>query len=67
MTARNREENADIPADITVHFVDEYDPQASPTGAKGIGELGATGVDAAVAAAIHDAVGVRVRELPILP
>lgn len=41
--------------------------EASPIGAKGIGELGATGVDAAVAAAIHDAVGVRVRELPILP
>ncbi len=59
--------NADIPADITVHFVDEYDQHASPIGAKGIGELGATGVDAAVAAAVHDAVGVRVRELPILP
>ena len=29
--------------------------------------LGATGVDAAVAAAVHDAVGVRVRDLPILP
>ena len=55
--------NADVPADITVHFVDEYDQHASPIGAKGIGELGATGVDAAV----HDAVGVRVRELLILP
>jgi hypothetical protein len=32
-----------------------------------VGELGATGVDAAVAAAVHDAVGVRVRDLPILP
>ena len=32
-----------------------------------IGETGATGVDAAVAAAVHDAVGVRVRDLPILP
>ena len=36
-------------------------------GARGIGELGATGVDAAVAAAVHDAVGMRVRDLPILP
>jgi xanthine dehydrogenase YagR molybdenum-binding subunit len=59
--------NADIPADIDVAFVDEYDETASLIGARGIGELGATGVDAAVAAAVHDAVGVRVRELPILP
>jgi xanthine dehydrogenase YagR molybdenum-binding subunit len=59
--------NADIPADIDVSFVDEYDETASLIGAKGIGELGATGVDAAVAAAVYDAVGVRVRDLPILP
>jgi xanthine dehydrogenase YagR molybdenum-binding subunit len=59
--------NADIPADIDVSFVDEYDEAASLIGAKGIGELGATGVDAAVAAAVYDAVGVRVRDLPILP
>jgi xanthine dehydrogenase YagR molybdenum-binding subunit len=59
--------NADIPTDITVHFVEEYDEQASAIGARGIGELGATGVDAAVAAAVYDAVGVRVRDLPILP
>ena len=59
--------NADIPADIDVSFVDEFDEAASLIGARGIGELGATGVDAAVAAAVHDAVGVRVREVPILP
>ncbi len=59
--------NADIPADIDVSFVDEYDEAASLIGARGIGELGATGVDAAVAAAVHDATGVRVRDLPILP
>ncbi|HYG85019.1 MAG TPA: xanthine dehydrogenase family protein molybdopterin-binding subunit [Azospirillum sp.] len=59
--------NADIPTDITIHFVEEYDDHASAIGARGIGELGATGVDAAVAAAVHDAVGVRVRALPILP
>jgi xanthine dehydrogenase YagR molybdenum-binding subunit len=59
--------NADIPTDITIHFVDEFDEHASAIGARGIGELAATGVDAAVAAAVHDAVGVRVRELPILP
>jgi xanthine dehydrogenase YagR molybdenum-binding subunit len=59
--------NADIPADIDVSFVDEFDEAASLIGARGIGELGATGVDAAVAAAVFDAVGVRVREVPILP
>ncbi|MBM0104273.1 xanthine dehydrogenase family protein molybdopterin-binding subunit [Steroidobacter sp. S1-65] len=59
--------NADIPAAITVHFVEEHDEHASPLGAKGIGELGATGVAAAVANAVFDAVGIRVRELPILP
>jgi xanthine dehydrogenase YagR molybdenum-binding subunit len=59
--------NADIPSDITIHFVDEYDEHASAIGARGIGELGATGVDAAVAAAVYDAVGLRFRELPITP
>jgi xanthine dehydrogenase YagR molybdenum-binding subunit len=59
--------NADIPSDIQIHFVDEFDPHASAIGARGIGELGATGVDAAVANAVFDAVGVRVRELPITP
>jgi xanthine dehydrogenase YagR molybdenum-binding subunit len=59
--------NADIPADIQVHFVDESDAHASPTGARGIGELGATGVAAAVANAVYDAVGIRRRDLPITP
>lgn len=59
--------NADIPADITIRFVDENDPLASPIGARGIGELAATGVAAAVANAVQDAVGVRVRDLPITP
>jgi len=59
--------NADIPSDIAIHFVDEVDKHASPIGARGIGELGATGVAAAVANAVYDAIGVRVRDLPILP
>src|SRR5439155_14694402 len=59
--------NADIPSAIDVGFIDEYDPHASPTGARGIGELGATGVAPAVANAIFDAVGLRVRQVPILP
>jgi xanthine dehydrogenase YagR molybdenum-binding subunit len=58
--------NADIPS-IEIHFVDEFDAHASPLGAKGIGELGATGVAAAVANAVFHATGKRVRELPITP
>ncbi len=59
--------NADIPADIDVGFVDEFDEHASAFGGKGIGELGATGVSAAIANAVYDAVRVRVRRVPILP
>ena len=59
--------NADIPAELTVLFTDEFDAQASPLGAKGIGELGATGVAPAVANAVFDATGKRVRELPMVP
>jgi xanthine dehydrogenase YagR molybdenum-binding subunit len=59
--------NADISASIDVIFVDEFDRHASPLGAKGIGELGATGVAAAVANAVFDATGKRIRSLPIGP
>jgi xanthine dehydrogenase YagR molybdenum-binding subunit len=60
--------NADIPGDrIDVIFVDEFDEHASPIGAKGIGELGATGVAAAVANAVFAATGKRIRDLPITP
>ena len=59
--------NADIPSTIDVGFIEEFDPHASPIGARGIGELGGTGVAAAIANAIFDAVGVRVRKVPILP
>ncbi len=59
--------NADIPATIDIAFVDEFDAHAGPLGAKGIGELSATGVAAAVANAVFDATGKRIRELPITP
>ena len=59
--------NADIPADVTVHFIDEIDEHAGPIGGKGIGELGATGVAAAVANAVFQATGKRIRDLPITP
>jgi xanthine dehydrogenase YagR molybdenum-binding subunit len=59
--------NADIPEDVIIHFVDEMDEHASPIGGRGIGELGATGVAAAVANAVFDATGKRIRDLPITP
>jgi len=59
--------NADIPSDITFHFVDEVDDKASPIGGKGVGELGATGVAAAIANAVFQATGKRIRDLPITP
>ena len=46
-------------------FVDEFDPHASAIGARGIGELGATGVAAAIANAIWHATGKRIRRLPV--
>jgi len=56
--------NADVP-DIDVIFVDEDDPYVNPIGVKGLGEIGTTGVAAAVANAVFHATGVRVRDLPI--
>ena len=56
--------HADIPHQDVV-FLDETDPMSSPMKAKGVGELGICGVGAAVANAIYNATGVRVREYPI--
>ncbi len=56
--------NADIP-EIDVMFMDERDPQTNPLGTKGIGEIGCVGVTAAIANAVYNATGVRVRDLPI--
>jgi xanthine dehydrogenase YagR molybdenum-binding subunit len=58
--------NADIPS-IEVHWLDEVDEHVNPMGAKGIGEIGIVGTAAAVANAVFDATGVRIRELPITP
>jgi len=59
--------NADMPPTIEIAFVDEVDTRSGLLGAKGIGELGTTGVAAAVANAVYDAIGLRVRDLPITP
>jgi xanthine dehydrogenase YagR molybdenum-binding subunit len=48
-----------------VVFLDETDPMSSPMKAKGVGELGICGVGAAIANAIFNATGVRVRDYPI--
>ena len=56
--------HADIPHQEVV-FLDETDPMSSPMKAKGVGELGLCGVGAAVANAIHNATGIRVRDYPI--
>jgi len=58
--------NADIPQ-IQVSFIDKPDPQISPLGARGIGEIGITGIAAAIANGVYHATGIRVRDLPITP
>ncbi|MGE5524086.1 MAG: xanthine dehydrogenase family protein molybdopterin-binding subunit, partial [Rhodospirillaceae bacterium] len=56
--------NADI-GTIDVTFIDENDTAFNPVGARGIGEIGITGIPAAIANAIYHATGKRVRDLPI--
>ncbi|MEO3888577.1 hypothetical protein [Nonomuraea sp. B5E05] len=58
--------NADT-VPIDVHFLDYPDTRLSPTGARGIGELGTVGAAAAFANAVYNATGERVRRLPITP
>jgi xanthine dehydrogenase YagR molybdenum-binding subunit len=53
----------DVP-EIEVMWSDIPDPRA-PMGARGVGEIGITGVAAAVANAIYNATGKRIRDLPI--
>ena len=54
-------------ATIEVHFVGEPDFAFNPIGARGMGEIGITGMAAAVANAVYHATGKRVRDLPITP
>jgi xanthine dehydrogenase YagR molybdenum-binding subunit len=56
--------NADIP-EVEVFFADENDLHASALGARGVGELGACGVPAAIANAVFHATGTRVRNFPL--
>lgn len=56
--------NADI-GQMDVVFVREDDPHGTPLATKGIGELGICGAAAAVANAIYNATGARIRDFPV--
>ena len=56
--------NADVPS-IEALFVDERDDEVNALGIKGVGEIGIVGVAAAIANAVFNATGIRVRDLPI--
>ncbi|PLR49687.1 aldehyde oxidoreductase molybdenum-binding subunit PaoC [Chimaeribacter arupi] len=56
--------HADIPEQEVI-FLEEADAVSSPMKAKGVGELGLCGVSAAIANAVYNATGVRVRDYPI--
>jgi xanthine dehydrogenase YagR molybdenum-binding subunit len=56
--------HADIPHQEVI-FIDKPDPISSPMKAMGVGELGICGSGAAVANAVYNATGARVRDYPI--
>ena len=58
--------NLDVP-EIDVHFIGKPDPHISQIGARGVGEIGITGVSAAIANAVFNATGKRLRDLPLTP
>lgn len=56
--------HADVPP-VEVVMLEEFDPHANALGSKGLGELGICGAGAAVANAVYNACGARVRDYPI--
>ena len=58
--------NLDVP-EIDVQFIGKPDPHNSPIGARGVGEIGGVGVAAAIANAVFNATGKRIRDLPLTP
>jgi xanthine dehydrogenase YagR molybdenum-binding subunit len=56
--------HADAPS-VEIVMLDESDPLANDLGSKGIGELGICGAGAAVANAVYNACGARLRDYPI--
>jgi len=55
--------HADMP-EFDIAMIEEDDPHL-PGSVKGIGMLGSAGIQAAIASAVHDAIGKRIRHLPI--
>ena len=55
---------ADI-GSVEVIMVPEVDTEVNPLGIKGLGELGIVGGSAALANAVYNATGTRIRELPV--
>ena len=58
--------HADVP-EMDISWIDEPDLNFNSMGCRGVGEIGITGVAAAIANAVYHATGVRVRDLPITP
>jgi xanthine dehydrogenase YagR molybdenum-binding subunit len=59
--------HADVPTAVEAIMLAGFDDKASPLGCKGVGELGICGAGAAIANAVYNACGVRVRDYPITP
>jgi xanthine dehydrogenase YagR molybdenum-binding subunit len=57
--------NADAP-EITIELIEVEDKGINPLGVKGVGEIGQVGVAAAIANAVFNATGRRIRELPLV-
>jgi xanthine dehydrogenase YagR molybdenum-binding subunit len=57
--------NADVPAEIDAIFIPEHDDKVNALGIKGLGEVGIVGAGAAIANAVFNATGVRVRQFPV--
>jgi xanthine dehydrogenase YagR molybdenum-binding subunit len=58
--------HADV-LDVDAEWLEESDEVFTPMGSRGIGEIGIVGTAAAVANAVYNATGVRLRDLPITP
>jgi xanthine dehydrogenase YagR molybdenum-binding subunit len=56
--------NADTP-EVTIELIEVEDKGINPLGVKGVGEIGQVGVAAAIANALFNATGRRIRELPL--
>jgi xanthine dehydrogenase YagR molybdenum-binding subunit len=58
--------HADIP-DFDIQFTDKPDYNIGLVGARGAGEIGITGITAAIVNAVYHATGKRVRDIPVTP